>query len=102
MDWLADDPPMCSVPECRETPGGLHHQKSKAQGAIVPSDPFLSWKAASMALGLLFFHSSLLSLFLKSIIAVHFLSYGFMLVKRLHDQNNSYKVKLEFAPYKAP
>ena len=22
---LGDEPPMCSVPECRQTPGGLHH-----------------------------------------------------------------------------
>ena len=59
MDWLADEPPMCSVPECRQTPGGLHHQTSKAQGDIVPSGPFLSWQAANMAAGLLSFHSSL-------------------------------------------
>ena len=59
MDWLADEPPMCSVPECRQTPGGLHHQKSKAQGDTVPSDPFVSRQAASMAMGFLSFLSSL-------------------------------------------
>ena len=59
MDWLADEPPMCSVPECRQTPGGLHHQKSKAQGDTVPSDPFVSLQTANMAVGLLSFHSFL-------------------------------------------
>ena len=59
MDWLADEPPMCSVPECRQTPGGLHHQKSKAQGGTVPSDPFLSQQTANMVEGLLPFCSSL-------------------------------------------
>ena len=56
---LADKQPMCSVPECRQTTGGLHHQRSKAQGDTVPSDPFLSWQAANMAAGLLSFCSSL-------------------------------------------
>ena len=51
--------PMCSVPECRQTPGGLHHQRSKAQGDTVPSDPFLSRQATSMAVGLPSFCSSL-------------------------------------------
>ena len=56
---LADKPPMCSVPECRQTPGGLYHQRSKAQGDAVPSDPFMSLQAANMAVGLLSFLSSL-------------------------------------------
>ena len=59
MDWLADELPLCSVPECRQTPDSLHHQKSKAQGDTVPSDPFLSWQAANMAAGLLSFSSCL-------------------------------------------
>ena len=59
MDWLADELPKCSVPECRQTPGGLHHQKSKAQGDTVPSDPFVSLQTANMAAGLLSFHSFL-------------------------------------------
>ena len=59
MDWIADEPSMCSVPECRQTPGGLHNQKSKAQGDTVPSDTFVSQQAASMAAGLLSFHCSL-------------------------------------------
>ena len=50
-------PPRCSVPECRQTPGGLHHQKSKTQGATVPSDPSVSLQTENMAAGLLSFHS---------------------------------------------
>ena len=50
-------PPRCSVPECRQNPGGLHHQKSKTQGVTVPSDPFVSLQTANMAAGLLSFHS---------------------------------------------
>ena len=40
-------------------PDGLHPQRFKAQGDTVPSDPFLSWQAASMATDLLSFCSSL-------------------------------------------
>ena len=50
---------MCSVSECRQTPGCLHHQRSKAQNDTVPSDPFLSWQAANMAAGRLSFLNSL-------------------------------------------
>ena len=59
MNWLADEPPMCSVSEFRQTPGNLHRQKSKAQGDTVPSDPFLSLQAANMAAGNLFLSCSL-------------------------------------------
>ena len=50
---------MCSVLWCRQTPGGLHHPRSKAQGDTIPSDPFLSLQAANMAAGLLYFCCSL-------------------------------------------
>ena len=50
---------MYSVAEYRQTPGSLHHQRSKAQCHTVPSDPFLSWHAANQAVGLLSFCSSL-------------------------------------------
>ena len=56
---LADKPLMCSVLWCRQTPGSLHHQRSKAQGYTIPSDPFLSRQSANMAAGLLSFRSSL-------------------------------------------
>ena len=59
MDWLADELPICSVPEGRQTPGGLHHQKSKAQGVTVPRNPFVSLQTASLAAGLLSFYSFL-------------------------------------------
>ena len=51
MDWLADEQPMCSVLECRQSPGDLHPQRSKAQGDTVPSDPFLSRQAENIAAG---------------------------------------------------
>ena len=53
MNWLADEPAMCSVPECRQSPGGLHHQRSKAQGDTVPSEALLPQQAANMAAGIL-------------------------------------------------
>ena len=61
QSWWAgrQKPPTCSVPECRQTPGGLHHQKSKAQGDTAPSDPFVSLQTANMAAGLLSFYSFL-------------------------------------------
>ena len=68
MHWLADEPPMFSVPECRQTRGGLHHQKSKTQGDTVPSDFFVSQQAASMATGLLSFHSSLSRTWAQSLV----------------------------------
>ena len=43
--------PMCSVPEGRQTHGGLHHQKSKSQGGTLPSDPFLSLLGSKYGLG---------------------------------------------------
>ena len=58
-DWLADEPPTCSVPECRQTPVYLHPQRSKAQGDPVPSEAFLSWLGANMATGNLFLCCSL-------------------------------------------
>ena len=45
------NPPTCSVPECRQTTGGLHHQKSKSQGGTLPSDPFLSLSGSKYGLG---------------------------------------------------
>ena len=50
---LGDEPPMCSVPECRQTSDGLHPQRSKAQGDTVPSEALLFWLAANMAAGIL-------------------------------------------------
>ena len=52
-------PPMCSVPECRQTPGGLHHQKSKAQGGTVSSDPFQSLAGSKYTRGASILPSSL-------------------------------------------
>ena len=48
-EGLAGKPPMYSVPECRQTPGGLHPQRSKARGDTVPSEALLPWQAANMA-----------------------------------------------------
>ena len=55
---LADQPPMSSVPECRQTPGGLHPQRSKAWGDTVPSEALLPWLAANMALDIFFIYIS--------------------------------------------
>ena len=56
---LADKPPMCSFFWRRQTPRGLHPHIPKAQGDIVPSDPFLSQQGANMAAGNLFLCCSL-------------------------------------------
>ena len=48
---LADKPPMSSVPERRQTPGGLHPQRSKVQGDTIPSEALLLQPAANMAEG---------------------------------------------------
>ena len=44
---------MSSVPELRQTPGGLYPQRSKARGDIVPSEALLPQQAANMAVGIL-------------------------------------------------
>ena len=50
---LRDEPLVCSVLGCRQTPGSLHPQRSKAQGDTVPSDALLLQQVENMAAGIL-------------------------------------------------